>query len=94
MFYNEIEVEAIKLAGYNGGKYHISPQKLLLKSIFWLNDMYELEKNKIYLNNAIWSIYAYLELGFPYEEGEAIFKKVLYHLEIDKAAIFPKEKRK
>lgn len=92
MLYNEIEIAAIKLAVYNGGKHRISPQAVLLKSISWLCDLYECDKNEIYLQKAVWSIYAYLELGFLYKEGERIFEKVLGYLKKDKSELFPEER--
>lgn len=93
MLYDKVEVTAIRLAMDNVGNHDISPKDVLLKSVCWLLELYEREKMDIYLKKAVWNIYAYLELGFLYEEGEIIFEKILFYLKKEKEDVFPKEKR-
>lgn len=71
IMYNLVQVEAIKLAVWNiEAKGHFS-QEILENSIIWLLERYKESKNKVYLEKASDHIYAYLELGFCYEEIEA-----------------------
>lgn len=52
-------------------------------SIIWLIERYKESKNKIYLEKASDHIYAYLELGFSYEEIEAQAAFVTENLGMD-----------
>lgn len=74
MFYNKVEVKAIILAVYNIESLGLDSSRILLKSIVWLCKQYETTKENLYLEKAMWHIYAYLELGYPYETGERQFK--------------------
>ena len=81
MFYNKVEVKAIILAVYNIESLGLNSSRILLKSIVWLCKQYETTKENLYLEKAMWHIYAYLELGYPYETGEREFNIVLKYLQ-------------
>lgn len=88
MFYNKVEVKAIILAVYNIESLGLNSSRILLKSIVWLCKQYETTKENLYLEKAMWHIYAYLELGYPYEAGEREFNIVLKYLQLNRADIF------
>lgn len=92
MLYDKVEIAAIKLALYNIDTFNDSGEEILLKSIAWLKESYEECHNIIYLQKAVWHIYVYLELGFPFERGEGEFKQILEYLGKDVEEVFPKKK--
>lgn len=89
MFYNEVEVEVIKLAVCNIEGAQLNSKKILLDSISWLREAYERFADDLYLEKAMWHIYAYLELGYPYDAGKSEFQKVLNALDLDVMKVFP-----
>lgn len=68
MFYNKVEVAVVKLAVANMEALGLSAAEVLLQSVFWLKDQYEISHRKEYLEKAIWHIFAYLELGYIFED--------------------------
>ncbi|XCP83822.1 hypothetical protein ABXS75_12150 [Roseburia hominis] len=89
MLMDLVEVEGIKIAVRNLEGLRISSNKVLIKSVVWLRNMYECSGKEEYLEKAVWHIYAYLGLGFPYEEGEEEFRIILSHLGKEREELFP-----
>lgn len=89
MLYDEVEVAAIKLALYNVDVFGETEKEILIKSVVWLRDIYERHGDVIYLKKAVWHIYAYLELGFPFESGAKEFQAVLSHMGKSAEEVFP-----
>lgn len=89
MYYNEIEVEAIKsgIGGIESVKKN--SREILISSVAWLIEKYDTVSDKQYLEKAVWHIYAYLELGYPYESGRDVFDKVLQKLGQSREELFP-----
>ncbi len=48
---------------------------------FWRNCLFK---------KAVWNIYAYLELGFSYEDGKEEFQKILEYLHMNVEDMFQK----
>lgn len=92
MIYNIVEVESIKLGVGNIESLGLSSKEVLKKSISWLRERYEVTEDIRYLQKAVWHIYAYLELGYPYESGETEFNIILKYLKMDIEEVFPKKK--
>ena len=88
--YNVMEVEGIKLGVRNIEDLGLSSKDVLEQSIFWLRDKYEMTGDVRYLDKAVWHIYAYLELGYPYESGRSKFQTVLDALGEKEEDVFPK----
>lgn len=89
MLYDKVEIAAIKLALYNIDTFDETGKDILLKSITWLRETYEECLDIIYLQKAVWHIYVYMDLGFPYEDGEEEFEQVLDHLGKSVEELFP-----
>lgn len=89
MLYNSVEVEAIKLSVKNLENKNISSKEVLLRSIVYLEKNYLLNEKKEYLEKAVWHIYAYLELGFTYDDGKELFEKIFDYMGIRIVDIFP-----
>lgn len=89
MYYSEIEVEAIKIGvgGIERGKKN--SKDILIQSVVWLVERYDATSDKQYLEKAVWHIYAYLELGYPYESGHEVFDDVLQKLGHSREELFP-----
>lgn len=64
---------------------------MLLNSIEWLRCQYEITQDESFLIKAVWHIYAYLELGYPYISGELEFNRILNCLQLDINTVFPKK---
>ncbi len=92
MYYNSVYVKIIKLSVCDIESTGISGKKSLLESVVWLREKYEMTLEKKYLEKAIWHIYAFLELGYPYEAGEDEFRKVLGYLDLREEKLFSPEK--
>ena len=88
--YNVMEVEGIKLGVRNIEDLGLSSKDVLEQSIFWLRDKYEMTGDVRYLDKAVWHIYAYLEMGYPYESGKKEFQAVLDALGEKEEDVFPK----
>lgn len=83
-------IESIKLA-YGSVQYKGLPIKeTFFKSIDLLKNHYEETKNIRYLEVALLHIQAYLEMGFPYEQGESVFAEVLRKLGTTRESEFPR----
>lgn len=89
MLYNAVEVEVIKLAICNVEGIGFNSKAVLLDSIVWLRARYEQTQDILYLQKAIWHIYAYLDVGYPYDEGEKEFRKILEYLHMSEEEVFP-----
>lgn len=89
MYYNEIEVEAIKLGIGGIESVKKNSREILISSVAWLIEKYDTISDKQYLEKAVWHIYAYLELGYPYESGQDVFDKVLQKLGQSREELFP-----
>ena len=74
--YNEVEVKAILIAVHNIENVGLNSKKVLLNSIEWLRCQYEITQDESFLIKAVWHIYAYLELGYPYISGELEFNRI------------------
>ena len=89
--YNEVEVKAILIAVHNIENVGLNSKKVLLNSIEWLRCQYEITQDESFLIKAVWHIYAYLELGYPYISGEVEFNRILNCLQLDINTVFPKK---
>ena len=92
MLYNTVQVEVIKLGICNIEGLGLSSKDILIRSVAWLREKYEMFHEELYLQKAVWHIYAYLDLGFPYEEGQKEFQKILSHLKLTVEEVFPLSK--
>ena len=88
--YNGMEVESIKLGVRNIEDLGLSSKDALEQSVVWLREKYETTGDVRYLDKAVWHIYAYLEMGYPYESGEEEFQAVLDALGEKEEEVFPK----
>jgi len=88
--YNSMEVEVIKLGLRDIEDLGLSSKDALEKSVVWLRDKYETTGDVRYLDKAVWHIYAYLEMGYPYESGKKEFQAVLDALGEKEEEVFPK----
>ena len=88
--YNSMEVEVIKLGLYNIEALGLSSKEVLEQSVVWLREKYETTGDARYLDKAVWHIYAYLEMGYPYESGREEFQAVLDALGEKEEDVFPK----
>ena len=88
MLYNTVQVEVIKLGICNIEGLGLSSKDILIRSVAWLREKYEMFHEELYLQKAVWHIYAYLDLGFPYEEGQKEFQKILSHLKLTVEEVF------
>ena len=86
-----IEVKAILIAVHNIENVGLNSKKVLLNSIEWLRCQYEITQDESFLIKAVWHIYAYLELGYPYISGELEFNRILNCLQLDINTVFPKK---
>lgn len=92
MFYDGVEVAGIKISVAGIETLGISSKQVLLKSIKYLCSDFEKSQEISYLNKAMWHIYAYMELGYPFQDGEEVFHTILDYLHLDKKDVFPDEK--
>lgn len=84
-------VEAIKLSVKNVPYKQLSMKELLGASIQYLYDYYQQRQKKEYLEVALLQIQAYLELGFSYEQNEALFTKILDEAGVERTLKFPRK---
>ena len=89
MFYNKVHISAIKLAISDTEILGIKSIDVLIGSVRILLEKYAEEKKELFLEKTIWHIYAYLELGYPYEMIEKEMDEVSLRLGIKKDEIFP-----
>ena len=88
---NRLYIEAIKLAAGSVQYKNVSVKDTMIRAIGQLYQYYETTMDKGYLETASFHIQAYLEMGFPYEEGEEIFDKILKSLGKTGELEFPKK---
>lgn len=88
--YNSVEVEVIKLSLRNIEGLGLSSADVLRQSVDWLREKYETTKDARYLDKAVWHIYAYLGMGYPYENGKEEFQSILDILGEKAEDVFPK----
>lgn len=84
-------IEAIKLACGSVQYKNISIKETFFDTVLQLLSYFENSNNKDYLEIALLHIQAYLEMGFPYEDGGDIFDSVLEKMKITKEFKFPKK---
>ena len=89
MLYNGVEVQTIKLVLSGTESTGISSKQVLLNCIVYLTEKYRESREFSYLEKAVWHMYAYLELGFSYADGEEIFQTVLDFLCLPVKKCFP-----
>ena len=77
MRYNGMDVEIVKAGIRNVESLGLSSGEVLVQSVVWLREKYVATGDTRYLDKAVWHIYAYLELGYPYESGKAEFQTIL-----------------
>lgn len=82
-----IGVNAVKTALSNIESVDLSPKEVLTDSIDWLYDRYSVGGDERYLKQALNHIQAYVQLGFPYEDNEQIFDRVLTVLKVDRVQV-------
>ena len=59
MLYNTVQVEVIKLGICNIEGLGLSSKDILIRSVAWLREKYEMFHEELYLQKAVWHIYAY-----------------------------------
>lgn len=94
MLYNAVEIKAIMIALGNVESIGANSKEILLKSIIWLREYYEKSSNVGFLEKAVWHVYAYLNLGLPYEEIENEIQIIVAYLNIDIQTVFPENRWK
>ncbi len=88
MVYNQVEIKAIQLSLGNLESKGIPVKEVLIQSINWLYEKYKITTDIRYIYKAIWHIFAYLELGFLYEDEKAIFLEIAKCVQKDPEEIF------
>lgn len=94
MLYDVVEIKAIMIALGNIESIGEKSKEILLKSIVWLRKYYERSLDRGFLEKAVWHAYAYLNLGFPYEEIEKEIQKIVAYLGTDIQEVFPEKQWK
>ena len=92
MLYNRVAVAAIKLGAGNVEQMGKNSKTVLIESIQWLKEQYERTEDISYLEKAVWHIYAYMEMGYIYDDGQEEFDSVLHLLGKNREDLFPKSK--
>lgn len=92
MFYNTVAVAAIKLGAGNVEQMGKNSRVVLIESIQWLKEQYERTEDISYLEKAVWHIYAYMEMGYIYDEERKEFDSVLHILGKNREDLFPKNR--
>ena len=87
---NGVYIEAIKLAAGSVQYKDISVKDTFIDAVFQLYQYYQNTENIKYLETSILHIQAYLEMGFPYEEGKDVFDLVLKVRNYKRVKIPPK----
>ncbi len=82
-------VEAIKLATGSVQYKNLSVKQTFFMSVKQLYEYYKNMDNACYLEIALLHIQAYLEMGFPYDEGREIFDPVIEETGSTKELTFP-----
>lgn len=84
-------IEAIKLAAGSVQYKNLSIKKTFVDAVTQLYQYYVNSGNVKYLETAILHIQAYLEMGFSYEDGKAIYDVVLEKFGTTKELKFPRK---
>ena len=84
---NSLYIEAIKLVAGSVQYKNLSVQDTFMDAVSQLYQYYQNSQNIKYLETAILHIQAYLEMGFPYEQGKTVFDVIRCHA-IQKVGIF------
>lgn len=88
---NRLYIEAIKMAAGSVQYKNLSVKNTFIDTVSQLYQYYERFQNIKYLETAILHIQAYLEMGFPYEDGKPIYDIILEKLNTTKELKFPKK---
>lgn len=72
-----ISMEAVKLALDNAEEVGLDKKEVLADSITWLYDRYYETEDRKYLEQALRNIQAYIQFGYPYEEEQDLFDRIL-----------------
>lgn len=88
---NRLYIEAIKMAAGSVQYKNLSVKNTFIDTVSQLYQYYERFQNIQYLETALLHIQAYLEMGFPYEDGKPIYDIVLKKLKTTKELMFPKK---
>lgn len=91
--YNKVQIEAIKLAVWNLEAKRCHSKEILKDSMIWLIERYKQDNDSIYLEKEVDHIYAYLELGFSFEEISQYVSFVLENGKIDAAELTALKKK-
>lgn len=94
MGYDSMEMEIIRLGLRDIERRGLSAKEVLKQSVIWLGEKYEMTKDERYLDKAVGHIHAYLEMGYPYENGEKEFQVILDMLGQKVEDVFPKRNMK
>lgn len=89
MLYNTVEIAAVRLALQNMEHQEKDCKAILLGSIRWLREYYERTHDEDFLVKAVWHIYAYLDIGFLYEDGKEEFTRILDYLHTNAGEMDP-----
>lgn len=89
--YDKVKIEAIKLAVSGLYVIGVSTKDILLESIHSLREQYEWTKEECLLYKAVHHIYAYIELGYPFEDGSDVFEVISNYLKLDMRTVFPEK---
>lgn len=88
---DSLYIEAIKLAAGSVQYKNLSVQDTFIGAVSQLYQYYQNSQNIKYLETALLHIQAYLEMGFSYEQGKAIFDAVLKGLGTTRKMEFPRK---
>lgn len=86
---NNLYIEAIKLAAGSVQYKNLLVQSTFIEAVSQLYQYYINSGNTKYLETATLHIQAYLEMGFPYEDGQKIYNLVLEKLGTTRELKFP-----
>lgn len=84
-------IEAIKMAAGSVQYRNLSVKRTIIGAAEQLCWYYENLKDKSYLETATLHMQAYLEMGFPYEEGAEVFDRILESLGTTREMQFPEK---
>lgn len=84
-------IEAIKLAAGGVQYKNLSVKQTCIDAVKQLYHYYKNSDNMDYLETAALYIQAYLEMGFPYEEGYTVFDQILEKLGTTRELKFPRK---
>lgn len=89
MIYDKVLVHSIILAVSGFGWNALPHRDVLLKSIDLLYEKYKQDNDKEHLYKAINHAYAFLQMGFDYEQGKETFEPVVEALSMTMEEVFP-----